>query len=55
MSDSLHEVTEPDRIPVVHRREIRQALREERRLLRAEICCLVVVVIFAVVRQLWLS
>ena len=55
MNEPESEITALERIPIVHRREIRQALREERRLLRAEICCLIVVALCAVVRQLWLT
>jgi hypothetical protein len=38
-----------------HERERRESLREERRLLRWEVACLVLVVAFVVVRQLWLT
>ncbi len=38
----------------VHQREIDDALREEGRLLRAELVCLVLIAAFVVVRQLWL-
>jgi len=38
-----------------HDRELRESLREERRLLRWEVLCLVLVVMFVVVRQLWLT
>ncbi|HKJ11027.1 MAG TPA: hypothetical protein VJ976_01415 [Ornithinimicrobium sp.] len=38
-----------------HERERRESLREERRLLRWQIICLVLVALFIVVRQLWLT
>ncbi|MGB3258190.1 MAG: hypothetical protein WBG89_00315 [Ornithinimicrobium sp.] len=38
-----------------HDREVRESLREERRLLRWEVLCLLLVVVFVVVRQLWLT
>jgi len=37
-----------------HDRELDESLREERRLLRWEVLCLLLVVVFVVVRQLWL-
>ncbi|MGB7448565.1 MAG: hypothetical protein WA892_05505 [Ornithinimicrobium sp.] len=38
-----------------HDRELRESLQEERRLLRWEVLCLVLVLVFVVVRQLWLT
>ena len=37
-----------------HHHEVRESRREERRLLVWEVVCLVLVVAFVVVRQLWL-
>lgn len=36
-------------------RELRSSVREEARLFRAEVWCLVAVLVFLVVRQLWLA
>ena len=47
-------VTDVDKLPEVHRLEIRAAVKAEGRLLRAELICLLVVGVFLVVRQLWL-
>jgi hypothetical protein len=38
-----------------HDRERRESLREERRLLVWQVLCILLVVLFVVVRQLWLT
>jgi hypothetical protein len=48
-------ITRVEDLPEVHRREIEEALREEGRLLRAELFCLLLVAVFVVVRQVWLA
>lgn len=47
-------ITAVEDLPGVHRREIQEAVKEEGRLLWAEILCLLLVAGFAVVRQLYL-
>jgi hypothetical protein len=55
MSDVPTRNTSLEELPEVHRQEIEEALKEEGRLFRAELLCLLLIVVFVVVRQLWLA
>jgi hypothetical protein len=55
MNDTPSPNTGLEELPEVHRREIEEALKEEGRLLRAELVCLLLIAVFVVVRQLWLA
>lgn len=55
MTERPREITGPTQLPDVHRRETEAAQKEERRLFWAELCCLLLVAGFVVVRHLWLA